>query len=71
VTAAIVGATKAEHFSDALAAEQLALSDAEIARPEEPYTRCSGTGSGQTHAKERDYFGQRKAACQAQHRLAS
>ena len=37
VTAPIVGATKAEHLDDALAAEQLALSDEEIARLEEPY----------------------------------
>ncbi|TML52137.1 MAG: aldo/keto reductase [Actinobacteria bacterium] len=37
VTAPIVGATKAEHLDDALAAEELALSDEEIARLEEPY----------------------------------
>src|SRR6185312_13912645 len=37
VTAPIVGATKAEHLDDALAAEGLALSDEEIARLEEPY----------------------------------
>jgi 1-deoxyxylulose-5-phosphate synthase len=37
VTAPIVGATKSEHVEDALAAEQLALSEAEIARLEEPY----------------------------------
>jgi aryl-alcohol dehydrogenase-like predicted oxidoreductase len=37
VTAPIVGATKIEHIEDALAAEQLALSDAEIAQLEEPY----------------------------------
>jgi 1-deoxyxylulose-5-phosphate synthase len=37
VTAPIVGATKAEHLDDALEAEQLSLSDAEIARLEEPY----------------------------------
>ena len=37
VTAPIVGATKLEHLEDALAAEQLALSDAELARLEEPY----------------------------------
>jgi aryl-alcohol dehydrogenase-like predicted oxidoreductase len=37
VTAPIVGATKAEHLDDALAAESLALSDEEIARLEEPY----------------------------------
>ena len=37
VTAPIVGATKLEHLHDAVAAEQLALSDAEIARLEEPY----------------------------------
>src|SRR6266513_2665036 len=37
VTAPIVGATKAEHLDDALAAEELALSDEEITRLEEPY----------------------------------
>jgi len=37
VTAPIVGATKLAHLEDALAAEQLSLSDAEIARLEEPY----------------------------------
>jgi len=37
VTAPIVGATKLDHLEDALAAEQLALSDEEIARLEEPY----------------------------------
>jgi aryl-alcohol dehydrogenase-like predicted oxidoreductase len=37
VTAPIVGATRAEHLDDALAAEQLALSDEEIARLEQPY----------------------------------
>ena len=37
VTAPIVGATKLQHVEDALAAEALALEDAEIARLEEPY----------------------------------
>ena len=37
VTAPIVGSTKAAHLDDALAAEQLELSDEEIARLEEPY----------------------------------
>jgi aryl-alcohol dehydrogenase-like predicted oxidoreductase len=37
VTAPIVGATKALHVEDALAAEQLTLSDGEIAMIEEPY----------------------------------
>src|ERR1700729_3191 len=37
VTAPIVGATKLEPLQDALAAEQLSLSDAEIERLEEPY----------------------------------
>ena len=36
VTAPIVGATKIEHLEDALAAEQLVLSDEEIAQLEEP-----------------------------------
>ncbi|HEV3131716.1 MAG TPA: aldo/keto reductase [Acidimicrobiales bacterium] len=37
VTAPIVGATKLGHLVDALAAEQLELSDEEVARLEEPY----------------------------------
>ena len=37
VTAPIVGATKQVHLEDALAAEQLELSDDEIKRLEEPY----------------------------------
>src|SRR5262245_15709024 len=37
VTAPIMGATEAAHIDDALAAEQLALRDDEIARLEEPY----------------------------------
>jgi 1-deoxyxylulose-5-phosphate synthase len=37
VTAPIVGATRVEHLEDALAAEQLALGDDEVARLEEPY----------------------------------
>jgi aryl-alcohol dehydrogenase-like predicted oxidoreductase len=37
VTAPIIGATKPDHLQDALAAEQLDLSDAEMARLEEPY----------------------------------
>ncbi len=37
VTAPIVGATKLLHLEDALAAEQLGISDEEVARLEEPY----------------------------------
>ena len=37
VTAPIVGTTRLEHLEDALAAEQLALDDDDIARLEEPY----------------------------------
>src|SRR5580693_5458591 len=37
VTAPIVGATKLSHLTDALAAEQLVLSDEEMTRLEEPY----------------------------------
>jgi 1-deoxyxylulose-5-phosphate synthase len=37
VTAPIVGATKLAHVEDALAAEQLALTDDEMRRLEEPY----------------------------------
>jgi 1-deoxyxylulose-5-phosphate synthase len=45
VTAPIVGATKAEHVDDALAAERLALSEDEIARLEEPYVPHKVYGS--------------------------
>ena len=37
VTAPIVGATKLEHLEDAIAAEELSLSDDELSRLEEPY----------------------------------
>ena len=37
VTAPIVGATREGHVADALAAEQLQLTDEEVARLEEPY----------------------------------
>ena len=37
VTAPIVGATKLQHLEDALAAEQLSLSDTDVAQLEEPY----------------------------------
>jgi aryl-alcohol dehydrogenase-like predicted oxidoreductase len=37
VTAPIVGATKLEHLEDALAAEELSLSEDQIALLEEPY----------------------------------
>jgi 1-deoxyxylulose-5-phosphate synthase len=37
VTAPIVGATKIDHLKDALAAEELVLTDKEVARLEEPY----------------------------------
>ena len=46
VTAPIVGATKLGHLQDALAAEQLTLSDAEIARLEEPYAPHPVLGHG-------------------------
>ena len=44
VTAPIVGATKAQHVEDAIAAEALDLSDAEIARLEEPYVPHAVSG---------------------------
>jgi aryl-alcohol dehydrogenase-like predicted oxidoreductase len=44
VTAPIVGATKAAHVDDALAAEQLELTDDEIARLEEPYVPHAVSG---------------------------
>ena len=44
VTAPIVGATKLEHLEDAVAAEKLALDDAEIAQLEEPYVPHSIAG---------------------------
>ena len=46
VTAPIVGATRIEHLHDALAAEQLTLSDAEISRLEEPYAPHPVLGHG-------------------------
>jgi 1-deoxyxylulose-5-phosphate synthase len=46
VTAPIVGATKLEHLHDALAAEQLALGEQEIARLEEPYAPHPVLGHG-------------------------
>jgi aryl-alcohol dehydrogenase-like predicted oxidoreductase len=46
VTAPIVGATKLEHLEDALAAEQLSLSDAEIERLEERYVPHAVVGHG-------------------------
>jgi 1-deoxyxylulose-5-phosphate synthase len=46
VTAPIVGATKLGHLQDALEAEQLTLSEAEIARLEEPYVPHPVLGHG-------------------------
>jgi aryl-alcohol dehydrogenase-like predicted oxidoreductase len=46
VTAPIVGATRQGHLEDALAAEQLELSEAEIARLEEPYVPHPVLGHG-------------------------
>lgn len=46
VTAPIVGATKPAHLQDALAAEQLTLSEQEIARLEEPYVPHPVLGHG-------------------------
>jgi aryl-alcohol dehydrogenase-like predicted oxidoreductase len=46
VTAPIVGATKPKHLQDALAAEQLSLTDEEIARLEEPYVPHAVAGHG-------------------------
>ncbi len=46
VTAPIVGATRVEHVDDALAAEQLALDEQEIARLEEPYAPHPVLGHG-------------------------
>jgi 1-deoxyxylulose-5-phosphate synthase len=44
VTAPIIGATKLGHLEDALAAEQLSLTDDEIAALEEPYVPHSISG---------------------------
>jgi 1-deoxyxylulose-5-phosphate synthase len=44
VTAPIVGATKPEHVTDALAAEELELTDDEVARLEEPYVPHAVSG---------------------------
>jgi aryl-alcohol dehydrogenase-like predicted oxidoreductase len=46
VTAPIVGATRLEHVQDALAAEQLSLSEQEVARLEEPYVPHPVLGHG-------------------------
>jgi 1-deoxyxylulose-5-phosphate synthase len=46
VTAPIVGATKASHLQDALAAERLLLTDEEVARLEEPYRPHPVLGHG-------------------------
>jgi aryl-alcohol dehydrogenase-like predicted oxidoreductase len=46
VTAPIVGATTLEHLEDALSAEQLTLSEAEIAALEEPYVPHAIAGHG-------------------------
>ncbi len=46
VTAPIIGATKLSHLEDALAAADLALSDEEIARLEEPYVPHPVLGHG-------------------------
>jgi aryl-alcohol dehydrogenase-like predicted oxidoreductase len=44
VTAPIVGATRADHLDDAIAAERLHLSDEEMARLEEPYVPHAVSG---------------------------
>jgi aryl-alcohol dehydrogenase-like predicted oxidoreductase len=44
VTAPIVGATKIEHLDDAIAAEQLSLSDREVGRLQEPYVPHAVSG---------------------------
>jgi aryl-alcohol dehydrogenase-like predicted oxidoreductase len=46
ITAPIVGATKLSHLEDSLAAEELELSDDEIARLEEPYVPHPVLGHG-------------------------
>ena len=46
VTAPIIGATKAHHLEDALAALKLSLSDQEIAELEAPYTPRAVSGHG-------------------------
>ncbi|HLH13995.1 MAG TPA: aldo/keto reductase [Solirubrobacteraceae bacterium] len=46
VTAPIVGATKVEHLQDALAAEQLSLSEHELERLQEPYVPHPVLGHG-------------------------
>jgi aryl-alcohol dehydrogenase-like predicted oxidoreductase len=46
VTAPIVGATKLGHLEDALAAEQLSLTEQEISRLEEPYVPHAVAGHG-------------------------
>ena len=45
VTAPIVGATKAAHVDDAVAAEALELTAEEVSRLEEPYVPARGVGA--------------------------
>jgi len=44
VSAPIVGATRVEHLDDAIAAERLHLSEAELTRLEEPYVPHAVSG---------------------------
>jgi 1-deoxyxylulose-5-phosphate synthase len=46
VTAPIVGSTKLQHLEDAIAAEQLSLSEDEVSRLEEPYVPHAVAGHG-------------------------
>jgi aryl-alcohol dehydrogenase-like predicted oxidoreductase len=46
VTAPIIGATRLGHVADALAASQLALSDEEVSRLEQPYVPHPVLGHG-------------------------
>jgi aryl-alcohol dehydrogenase-like predicted oxidoreductase len=46
ITAPIIGATKLSHLEDALAAEELTLTDEEMARLEEPYVPHPVLGHG-------------------------
>jgi aryl-alcohol dehydrogenase-like predicted oxidoreductase len=46
ITAPIIGATKLSHLEDALAAEELTLTDEEVARLEEPYVPHPVLGHG-------------------------
>ncbi len=57
VTAPIVGATKLHHLDDAIAAVDLSLSEAELARLKEPYVPHPVAGHGWSTRRSREPHG--------------